>query len=305
MTVDRVVDTKVRRGLPVGAALRACRPLQWVKNVLVFAAPAAAGVLDTRSGWSDTLVMFVAFCVVASGLYLWNDIGDRHADRRHPVKRHRPVAAGEISVVAAAVLATALLAVGLGLTFALLRWQAGAILAVYAATTLAYTYWLKHVAVIDLMVVASGFVLRAAGGAVATDVEMSQWFVLCTTFGSLFIVAGKRYAELRDIGDGAADVRSTLGAYTPTFLRSVLTLSCTAAVLAYCQWAFDTMERNPDGVPFFELSIVPMVAALLRYLLVVEQGDGAAPERVFSRDRVLQLLGVVWLVLFGLGVYVD
>ena len=145
--------------------------------------------------------------------------------------------------------------------------------------------------------------LRAAGGAVAVDVPMSKWFVLCTVFGSLFIVAGKRYAELREIGDGAGEVRPTLETYTPAYLRGVLTMSCGAAIISYCLWALETKELAGTDLPFYELSIVPMLTAMLRYLLLVEQGHGGAPEEVFARDRVLQLLGVAWIVTFALGVY--
>ena len=132
---------------------------------------------------------------------------------------------------------------------------------------------------------------------------MSKWFVLCTVFGSLFIVTGKRYAELRDIGDGAAAVRVTLGAYTRDYLRIVLAIACGAAMISYCLWAFETKELADTTLPFYELSIVPVLTALLRYLLVLENGGGAAPEEVFARDRVLQVMGLAWVVLFGLGVY--
>lgn len=301
---EPVVAASRRAGEPVVvAAVRACRPTQWLKNVLVFAAPAAAGVLDSRDGVVAAITMFVAFCLVASGLYVWNDIGDRASDRRHPVKRHRPVASGALPLPAAVALGSGTIAAGFAIAAVGLRAEAVAILVVYAVTTMAYTFWLKHVPVIDLLIVASGFVLRAAGGAVAAEVSMSQWFVLCTIFGSLFIVTGKRYAELRDIGDGAADVRSTLGHYTPAYLRSVLTMSCTAAVLTYCLWAYDARGANSNDLYLFELSIIPMLGALLRYLLVIEHGDAAAPEKVFVSDRVLQLLGLSWLVLFAAGVY--
>ncbi len=122
------------------------------------------------------------------------------------------------------------------------RWQTVAVVVTYVVATMAYSVWLKHVAVVDLVVVASGFVLRAAAGAVAVDVPMSKWFVLCTVFGSLFIVTGKRYAELREIGDGAGEVRPTLETYTPTYLRGVLTMSCGAAIISYCLWALETKE---------------------------------------------------------------
>ncbi len=156
---------------------------------------------------------------------------------------------------------------------------------------------------IDIVAVASGFVLRAAAGAVAVDVPMSSWFVLCTVFGSLFIVTGKRYAELREMGEEAPAVRATLAQYSLGYLRIVLTVSIGAALVSYCQWAFETSETADADLPFYELSIVPMLTGLLRYGLVLEQGRGAAPEEVFASDRVLQLLGLAWVIVYGLGVY--
>lgn len=288
--------------------VRTARPKQWLKNVLVFAAPGAAGVLDDWPQVGQAVLAFIAFCLAASGIYLWNDALDVDADRLHPRKRLRPVAAGIVPVRTAEVVGTLAALAGLAVAAATGRWQTVAVVAVYVVTTLLYSVWLKQVAVVDLVTIASGFVLRAAGGAVAVDVEMSQWFVLCTVFGSLFIVVGKRYAEMRDLErDGAAlrQVRSTLGDYSVGYLRIVLAISCGAALVSYCQWAFETKELSQTAWPFYELSIVPMLTALLRYALVLENGGGAAPEDVFARDRVLQLLGVAWIVIFGLGVYVG
>lgn len=285
------------------ALVRTARPKQWAKNVLVFAAPGAAGVLDDWPDVGQALLAFAAFCLAASGIYLWNDALDVDVDRLHPTKRSRPVAAGLVAVGTAKVVGSVLAAVSFAVAAATGRWQAVAVVAVYVATTLVYSAWLKHVAVLDIVTIASGFVLRAAGGAVAVDVAMSQWFVLCTVFGSLFIVVGKRYAELRELGPDASAVRSTLAAYTEGYLRIVLTVSCGAALVSYCQWAFETKELSTSDLPFYELSIVPMLTALLRYALVLEQGKGAAPEEVFASDRVLQALGVAWVVVFGLGVY--
>jgi decaprenyl-phosphate phosphoribosyltransferase len=287
----------------VSAIVRSARPLQWTKNLLVFAAPGAAGVLDDWPELGAALLAFVAFCLASSGIYLWNDALDVHADRRHPTKRFRPVAAGQLGVGTAKAAGTVLLVAACAVAAGTGRWQTVAVVVTYIVATIAYSAWLKHVAVVDLVLVASGFVLRAAAGAVAVDVPMSKWFVLCTVFGSLFIVAGKRYAELREIGAGAGDVRPTLETYTPTYLRGVLTMSCGAAIISYCLWALETKELAGTDLPFYELSIVPMLTAMLRYLLLIEQGHGGAPEEVFANDRVLQLLGVLWVVTFGLGVY--
>ena len=289
----------------IRALVRQARPRQWIKNVLVFAAPGAAGVLDDGSALWPTLIAFVAFCLVSSGTYYWNDLLDIEADRLHPTKRHRPLASGAVPVGVAQVVGSLLIVGGILLGFATGHWQTVAVLAIYAALTLSYSVHLKHVAVVDLIAIASGFVLRAMAGAAAADVPMSSWFVLCTTFGSLFIVTGKRYAELRELGEEAAATRATLEAYSLTYLRSVLSVSLGATIVAYCIWAFETAELSGSDFPFYELSIVPMLIALLRYLLILEQGHGGAPEEVFAADRSLQAFGVIWLITFALGVYVG
>jgi decaprenyl-phosphate phosphoribosyltransferase len=284
------------------ALLKQARPKQWAKNLLVFAAPGAAGVLDNGSYLWRTLVVFVAFCMVSSGTYYWNDLLDVESDRQHPTKRNRPIASGAVPIGLARVVGTGLLVGGIALS-AVPRWQTAIVLAVYVVTTSLYSSVLKHIAVVDLVTVASGFVLRAIAGAVGADVPMSTWFLLTTSFGSLFIVAGKRHAELRELGDKGS-VRSTLEDYSLDFLRTVLSVSCGAALVSYCIWAFDTKELAGTTWPFYELSIVPMATALLRYTLIIEQGHGAAPEEIFASDRTLQVLGLLWVIVFGLGVYV-
>ncbi len=288
----------------IRALIKEARPKQWTKNVLVFAAPGAAGVLDNGSYVWPTLLAFVAFCLVASGTYYWNDIHDVEADRLHPKKRSRPIASGAIPLGVARVVGTVLLVAGIAVGLAV-SWQLAVVAVGYVTLTTLYSTVFKHVAVVDLVAVAAGFVLRAIAGAVAADVKMSMWFVLCTSFGSLFIVTGKRYAELRDYGDHAGAARSSLDDYTLGFLRIVLSVSVAATLVSYCIWAFDTKEVSGSTWPFYELSIVPMVTALLRYTLILEQGHGAAPEEIFLADRTLQILGVLWAVVFGLGVYVG
>lgn len=283
---------------------REARPKQWLKNILVFAAPGAAGVLDQRHELWLTLVTFVAFCCAASGIYVWNDLFDVEADRKHPTKRHRPIAAGEVSVGAARAAGVILPVAALGLAALTGRWQTVAVIATYIVITLAYTYRLKHVPVVDVVTVAAGFVLRAAAGAVAVDVPMSRWFVMCVTFGSLFIVVGKRYAELNEVGDGAG-TRATLEVYSLGYLRMLLSMSLAGVIISYCVWAFEISNASPSNWPLFELSIVPMLMALMRYLLVLEEGGGSAPEEVFARDRLLQFLGLCWIVVYGLAVYVS
>jgi decaprenyl-phosphate phosphoribosyltransferase len=239
----------------------------------------------------------------ASGTYYWNDLLDVDQDRNHPTKRFRPIASGAIPLNVARLTGTVLLLGGVAVAL-LASWKACVAAAAYVALTASYSAVLKHIAVVDLIAVAAFFVLRAIGGAVAADVPMSTWFLLTTSFASLFIVSGKRFAELREVGDDA-QTRATLDQYTLRYLRDVVSISLAAAMVSYCIWAFDTKEIAGTTWPFYELSIVPMATALLRYLLILEQGHGSAPEEIFLADRTMQVLGVVWAVVFGLGVYVS
>lgn len=288
----------------MNALIRTARPKQWTKNVLVFAAPGAAGVLDQPSELGMALLAFVAMCLAASGTYFWNDVLDVESDRAHPSKRRRPIASGEVSLGTARVVGTVLPLAALAVA-ALTDggWKTLGVVALYLGITLSYSAVWKHIAVVDLVAIASGFVLRAAAGAVAVDVGMSTWFVLVTTFGSLFIVTGKRYAERVELGDDAEALRTTLGQYSEGYLRFVLAVTCGGALVSYCVWAFEAKELNGSDLPYYELSIVPMLTAFLRYALVLDQGHGAAPEDVFHNDRVLQMLGLAWVVVFGLAVY--
>jgi decaprenyl-phosphate phosphoribosyltransferase len=287
----------------IRSIIKEARPNQWTKNVLVFAAPGALGVLNQWEPLWKTIVMFVAFCLVASGTYYWNDIQDVEQDRLHPKKKFRPIASGAIPLPLARVIGTVLL-LGGPLLAASIRVEAGGVVALYAALTIAYSSRLKHVALLDLAIVAAGFVLRAMAGAAGTQTPMSNWFLLCTTFGSFFIVAGKRFAELVEMGDKAASTRASLKSYTVSYLRQVLVVSCTATVVTYCMWAFENSTNSGESFPFHSLSIIPMVLALLRYLMVLENGGGGAPEEVFMRDRSLQLYGLVWVIIYGLAVYI-
>lgn len=285
----------------IGAVVREARPKQWLKNVLVFAAPAALGDISTDLVVRSAVV-FIAFCMTASGTYYWNDIKDVEADRAHPTKRSRPIASGAVPLGVARVIGTLLLLGGPLLAFAV-RPEAGGVVGLYAVLTVGYSVSWKHIALLDLALVASGFVLRAMAGAAGTDTRMSSWFVMCTSFGSFFIVAGKRFAELLEMGDNATVTRRSLSAYSVPYLRQLLSVSCTATVVSYCLWAFENGETAGGAVPWHGLSIVPMVLALLRYMMVLEKGGGGAPEEVFTRDRSLQLYGLAWVVVYALGVY--
>jgi decaprenyl-phosphate phosphoribosyltransferase len=286
--------------------LRALRPRQWVKNLLVFVAPAVAGVLFKDHHLVQSLAAFGIFCAVASGQYLINDTADAAADRLHPRKRNRPIAAGEVPVLNAVVLGLSLICLSLGMAWLLAGWRMFAVIAAYVAVSMTYTFWLKTQAVLELAAVAAGFVLRAVGGAVATHVQLSSWFLVVTSFGALFVVVGKRAAEFQHLGEGRAEHRPVLSEYSTPFLQATLTLAATVTVTAYCLWAFerDGLLHRP-GVHFvwIQLTVVPVVLGILHVLRLLLSGKGGAPEELAFTDRLLQLLGVVWVALFAIGIY--
>ncbi len=289
------------RSLPLALFVEA-RPKQWVKNVLVVAAPAAAGVLTQGQAIFDTGIAFIAFCLAASGTYFLNDAFDVEADRLHAKKRFRPIAAGEVPVRLARVVGVLLLLCGIGIGF-LTGWKLPVVITTYIIFTTTYSAWLKHVAVVDMGMVAAGFVLRMIAGAAAVDVPISVWFFIVGSFGSLFMVAGKRHAEFMDLGPEAAGHRATLSEYSREYLGYVRSVASGVTLVGYCLWAFEK-STGVAGVPWYELSIVPFVLAILRYALLIERGEGGAPEELVLHDRALQVMGVLWVVLVGIGLYV-
>ena len=295
------VDPDTRHRPAAVELLVAVRPRQWVKNILVFAIPLAAGRLQERDVLVDTVAAFLCFCAAASATYLLNDVVDRHADRAHPTKRHRPIASGEVSVRVALGLALALGVAAL-VGAALSTYPAFFVtLVAYLVTTVSYSMWLKHEPVIELALIASGFVLRAIAGGTATGIHISPWFLTVAAFGSLFMAAGKRYSELVSLGDDAVSARAALARYTPSYLRFVWNLSAAITLTAYCLWAFQVAPHNSGSLPFASWSVVPFILAVLRFALDIDRGDAGAPEDVAFHDRVLQFLAVLWLVLFAMG----
>jgi len=288
-----------------GGLLRAARPRQWAKNLLVFAAPAAAGVIDEAEPLADASIAFAAFCLAASGTYLLNDVADRESDARHPTKRFRPIAAGVVPPTTATVVGVVAIGAGVAVSF-LADWHLAVVVAIYVAMTTAYSHWLKHIVILDVVAVASGFVLRAIAGATATGVPVSDWFFIVTSFGSLFVVTGKRQGEVGDLAEEegeAGDVRATLDEYSESYLAYLRTISSGVMFVAYCVWAFETAATSSGSVPWFELSILPFVVAVLRYALLLDRGRGAAPEELFFADRPLQLAGLAWALVYGTAVY--
>jgi decaprenyl-phosphate phosphoribosyltransferase len=293
----------VKRG-PIRMVLgvvKTARPRQWAKNVLVFVAPFTGAQITNGSVLVDALIAFAAFSLVASSVYLINDAVDVEADRAHPTKRNRPIAAGVVPVPVAYVAAVVFLAVGLGLSF-LANPQLAIVLAVYEAVQLGYCFGLKHQPVVDLAIVGSGFLMRAIAGGVAAGIALSQWFLLVTAFGSLFMVAGKRYAEIMLFERTGAKIRSSLKKYTASYLRFVWATAAAILIMSYALWAFD-LRLKADGSIWPVISMVPFVIAVLRYAVDVDGGTAGEPEEIVLKDRVLQVLGVLWIASLGVTFY--
>jgi decaprenyl-phosphate phosphoribosyltransferase len=293
------VPAKPSRSRNVRVVLRACRPRQWSKNVLLLAAPAAAGVIAVPSVGRNVTAAIVAFCLLSSATYLLNDVRDRDQDRVHPRKRRRPIAAGELSPRAALAIAGALGVGGLALAAAV-RLELAAVGCAYLALTATYSLWWRRVILLDIVAVAGCFLLRAVAGGVAADVRLSRWFLVVTSCCAVFVVAGKRYAELGDSAR-AGLTRVTLRRYSSPVLQALLVAAAGGAVIAYGIWAF----RRPEHGPWYEISIVPFVLWLSRYGALLARGDGEAPEEVILHDWVLLGLSLVWMVLFLCGIYVG
>lgn len=281
------------------AILGSTRPRQWGKNLLVLAAPLAAGVLNERRVQAEVLGAFIAFTLVAAAVYLNNDVLDAESDRKHPRKRLRPIAARLLSARTALVSAVILAATGLALGWLVDR-ELAVTLAVYLVIQILYAVWLKHQAVIDLAIVSGGFLLRAIAGGVAVDVPLSQWFLLVAAFGSLFMVAGKRYSELQNVCE-AAGTRRTLEAYSESYLRFVWSLAAAVTITAYSLWAFE-ISRGSD-INWQAISIAPFVMGLLRYAVDIDRGLAGEPEEAVLKDHVLQVIVLIWIVTFAIGVY--
>jgi decaprenyl-phosphate phosphoribosyltransferase len=267
----------------------------------VLAAPLAAGRLFDADVLNRVALAFVSFCLVSACVYLVNDVRDVEEDRLHPRKRFRPIAAGEINPAAALVLAGLTAAAGLGLGFRT-SVSLGVTLVVYVVLQLLYSVFMKHLPVVDLAMVASGFLLRAIAGGVAAGIPLSQWFLLVASFGSLFMVAGKRYSELKHIGADAGTRRS-LTRYSQSYLRFTWMLAAVMVLISYSLWAFENRFGPPLGVPWTALSIAPFTLGLLQYALEVDAGAAGEPEDVVLHDHVLQGIGLVWLVLISIAVF--
>lgn len=285
----------------IPALMMAMRPYQWPKNAIVFAALIFSAGSAWRPGDYDTwgmllwksVALFGLWCMVSSATYLLNDIQDREADRHHPRKRFRPIASGDLSPKLAAAAAVVLAGIAIPLSF-WLDTTAGAVLAGYAAVMVAYSFGLKNVAILDILILSGGVAARAVAGAAAIDVSISPWLYVCSSFGAFFFASSKRWAEYRQLGPEAAAHRPALAQYGGELLNQLVTISAATAILSYALYTIESSNVPDNGA--MALTVPFAAFALFRYLLLLNgPRQTEAPDRILFTDPqlILAALGFV------------
>ena len=286
----------------LGAILHSMRPRQWVKNLFVFGGVVFSERLFTPAVWTAAAA-FVIFCALSGAVYLLNDVADRDKDRQHPDKCRRPIAAGRLSVSAAVMAAMVLIVIGLGAAAWLSRPFALAALA-YVTLLSAYSAWLKHMVIVDVLAVALGFVLRAAAGALVIGAAISSWLLICTILLALFLALGKRRNEALALQADADRHRPILAEYSPAFLDQMISVVTASTVTAY---ALYTM--SPETVAKFHTPLLPatlpfVLYGIFRYLyLLYHRKLGGNPTDMVLHDRPLLLNTALWLLVVLLIIY--
>jgi len=269
------------------------RPEQWTKNLLVLAGVVFGGRLLEPAAVAVAMAAFAVFCALSGSVYLFNDVADREADQRHPLKRERPIASGQLSVPAAVTTGALLGAGGVAAAFSI-GTMFGIVAATYLASLLLYSVALKHVVIVDVLMIAGGFVLRAVGGAVAVRVPIGHWLLVCTTLLALFLALSKRRHELLLLADGATDHRRILEEYSPYLLDQMIGVVTSSTLIAYTVYATSPDTAARLGTGKLGLTIPFVLYGIFRYLYLVHQKrGGGSPAAMLLTDR--PLLGCVAL----------
>ncbi len=274
------------------ALLVALRPKQWTKNALVFFGLVFAHQMTELDPTIQTILAFVAFCLLSSATYIVNDLADLERDRLHPVKRKRPIASGQLSPTVAGVAAVLLLAAALALS-AMLSLSFLGMSLLYLGLSISYSLRLKHLVILDVLAIAAGFVLRAAAGAVVISVPISPWLYVCTVLGALFIALCKRRHELLLLQDAAAGHRRILQDYSLPLLDQMISVVTSATLIAYSLYTFSA-ENLPKNSAMM-LTIPFVLYGILRYLYLIQvKGSGGIPEELLLTDHPLLITVLGW-----------
>ena len=279
------------------------RPAQWSKNLLVFAGLLFGRRLFDATAVLDAVSAFAVFCTLSGVVYLVNDIADRDSDRRHPLKSQRPIASGALPVTVAAAVAAALAAAGLGVAYAIGPAFAG-VAAVYLALQVLYSFLLKHIVIIDVLTIAIGFVLRAVGGAVAVQVEISHWLLVCTILLALFIALAKRRHEIVLLASSATSHRPILGEYSPYLLDQMIGVVTASTLISYIFYTISPETQAKFGTAWLGLTIPFPLYGIFRYLYLVHQREGGgSPADLLLTDRPLLACVALWALTVALIIY--
>lgn len=288
-----IVSTAPRPSV-AASLFRALRPAQWTKNLIVFAALIFGERLFDPAATAAAAVAFVAFCGLSGAVYLVNDVHDREADRQHPLKRHRPVAAGHLTVPVALAFALIIAAAAL----AIAAWLGAAFFAHavgYLALQAAYSFALKRQVILDVLSIALGFAIRASAGGAAIAVEVSQWLLVCTILLALFLALAKRRHEITLLGDTALTHRAILGEYTPYLVDQMISVVTASTLMAYAFYTVSPETAERFGTPWLGLTIPFPLYGIFRYLyLVHRRSQGGSPTELLLADRPLLLCVALW-----------
>ena len=276
------------------------RPRQWIKNVLVFTVPLAAGRLFERSILQDSAIAFIAFLFASWFIYLVNDVRDRHSDASHPVKALRPIAAGTLSISVAISFAAfaGVLAIVVASRFG--TSELALTVCAYIILQLAYQFGLKQVMLIDVAIIAAGFILRAVAGGTATALPISNWFLAVTASAAMFVVSSKRYSEFMN-QNGSGETRKVLLQYSESYLRLLWSASMLSSIIFYSLWSVEIGASVANL--YAQFSVIPFSLIILRYARYADSCDAESPEHVVLRDSTIQFFAAVWLTLFIAQVY--
>ena len=300
---ERSMPRTVRMSRWVSGAIRTTRPRQWPKNLLVFAAPLAGATLGRRDGLLYAIVAACAFGFASAAVYYVNDVADVERDRQHPTKRNRPIAAGELPVGHAILLSGVCVGIALAAGILIKAPLLTAAVGGYLVSSFAYSMVLKHIPVVEVLFVASGFLLRVLGGAAATHVRPSGWFLLVCSLGALGVAVAKRYAELVTLGPAAVRHRPVMRAYRPGALRMAQFGIGALMIVCYALWALG--EHSGATKAWHLLSALPLIAALYRFAKLTGRKQIRPVEDMITRDSVMLASEASWLALFVTGLYVS
>ncbi|HET7478884.1 MAG TPA: decaprenyl-phosphate phosphoribosyltransferase [Rubrobacteraceae bacterium] len=285
-----------------GSFLRLARPKQWTKNGFVMAGLVFSGKALSASPVLDAVLAFAAFCLLSSAVYAANDVLDIEEDRKHPLKRLRPVASGEISARSALTFAFLLAAGGLAVAFFGVNPGVGIAGLAYIGLQAVYTTLLKHMAILDVMSISAGFVIRALAGVVAVGSPVSPWLIVCTGLLTLFLGFSKRRHELATLGERAAIHRRNLRDYSVPMLDEMMNIMLSATIIGYALYTF-TVYRSEQEI--FMMSSIPFVIyGVFRYMLLVHRDGGGNPDMLLLRDRPLQVSLLLWLAVVMTVIYI-